>query len=64
MCSSVPLAKNDFMNMEDNYNLFKIICQSCNGFVTCKGRSAELNYTNFLHAGFSTIGLYTEDLDP
>ena len=50
--------------MEEDDNLFKITCQLCNGFVTCKGRSGELLYINFINYGLSTIGLYTEDIDP
>ena len=50
--------------MEEDDNLFKILCQRCNGFVTGKDRSGELLYITFIHAGFSTLGLYTEEIDP
>ena len=50
--------------MEEDDNKFKITCQCCNGFVTCKGRSGELIYITFLHYGLYSIGLYPEELDP
>ena len=50
--------------MEEDDNLLKIICQLGNGFVTCKVRSGELLYINFLHAGLYNIGLYPENVHP
>ena len=50
--------------MEDNDNLFKITCQRCSFFVTCKYRSGELLLTTFIHDGLSNIGLYPEFIDP
>ena len=50
--------------MEEYDNQFKITCQHFNGFLTCKVRSVELIYITFLHAGFSTLGIYTDELDP
>ena len=50
--------------MEEDYNQFKITYQWCNGFVTCKGMSVELIYITFLCGGFSTLGIYPEELDP
>ena len=49
--------------MEEDDTLLKIICQSCKGFVTCKGRSGEPLYMSFLHDGLSNISLYPEELD-
>ena len=62
MSSLVPLVKHYFLNMEEDINKLKITCQLCNGFVTCSGRGVELLYINFIHAGMSTIGLYTKDI--
>ena len=64
MSSLAPLVKHCFLTMEEVDNHFKIACQSCNGFVTCKGSSGELLYINFIHDGLSTLGLYLEVLDP
>ena len=64
MRSFVPLVKHYFVTMEDDENQFKITCQHCNGFVTYSGRSGELLYINFIHAGFSTIGIHPKDIDP
>ena len=50
--------------MEEDDNQFKITCQRCNAFVTCKGRNGELLYINFLCGVFSTLGLYPEYIDP
>ena len=50
--------------MEEDDNQFKITCQWCNGFVKCSGRSVELLSVTFIHAGFFTLGIYTENLDP
>ena len=50
--------------MEEDDTLFKIFCQRCNSFVTCKGSSGELLYIAFLHDLLSTIALYPEELDP
>ena len=47
-----------------NDNQLRITFQSCNGFVTCSGRSGELLYITFLRSGMSTIGLYPEYLVP
>ena len=63
MRSLVPLIKHYFVTMEEDNNLFKIICQHCNGFVTCKVSSVELLYITFLHAGLSTLGIYPENID-
>ena len=49
--------------MKEDDNIFKIICQSCNGFVTCKGRIGELIYITFLHDGLTNLGLYPEEID-
>ena len=64
MRSLVPLVKHYFVTMEEDYNLFKITCQCCNGFVTCKGSSVELICITFLHDRFYTLVLYPEYLDP
>ena len=64
MCSLVALVKHCFLTMEEDDTLFKITCQCCNGFLTCKGRSAELIYITFLRSESYTIVLYPEDLDP
>ena len=64
MGSLVPLVKQYCVTMEEDDNKFKITCQCCNGFVTCSGMSGELIYITFLRDGFSTIGLYPEDIDP
>ena len=64
MLSLVPLVKHYFVTMEEDDTLFKITCQRCNGFVTCKGRIGKLLYITFMHAGFSTFVIYPEDLDP
>ena len=39
MCLLVPLVEHYFGTMEEYTNPFKISCQRCSGFVTCKGRS-------------------------
>ena len=49
--------------MEDDDALFKITCQYCNVFVTCKGSSGELIYITFLHSGLYTRALYPEYID-
>ena len=64
MCSLVPLVKHYFVTMEKDDNLLKNTCQPFKGFLTCKGRSGELPYINFLHTGLSTLGLYPEELNP
>ena len=58
MPSLVPPIKHYNVNMVEYYNQFKITCQRFNGFVTCSGRSGELLYVTFLHAGMSTLVLY------
>ena len=50
--------------MEEDDNQIKITCKLCNGFVTFKVRSAEILYITFIHAGLSTLGLYTEEIHP
>ena len=50
--------------MEEHDTVLKITCQICNDFVTCKGRSRELLYTNFIHSGWSSFVIYTEEFDP
>ena len=52
------------MTMEEDDNQFKITCQSCIYFVIFKGRSRELLYITFIHAGLYTLGPYPEDIDP
>ena len=47
--------------MEEDNNKLKIAFQRCNGFVTCSGRSVELIYITFIHAGMYTLGLYPEE---
>ena len=64
MRSLFPLVKNYFVTMEEDDTLFKITCQHCNGYVTCKIMSVELLCTTFIHAGLSTILMYPEELDP
>ena len=64
LCSFVTRVKHCFVNMEKDGNQLKITCQWCNGFTTCKGRSGELLYINFLCAEFSTIGPYPEEIGP
>ena len=64
MRSLEPLAKHYFVTMEEDYNQLKITCQRCNGFVICSGRSEELLYINFIHAGFFTLGLHPKYLFP
>ena len=64
MHSLVPLVKHYFVTMEEDDNQFKITCQFCNGFVTCKGSSGELIYITFLRAGLTVLGQYPEGLDP
>ena len=64
MHSLVPLVKHYFVTLEKDDNLLKITCQCSNGFVTCKGRSGEMLYINFLHAEFYTLVIYPEDIDP
>ena len=56
--SLAPLVKQYFVNVEEDDNLFKITCQRCNGFVTCKYKSGKLLYVTFLHAVLCTLGLY------
>ena len=60
----MPLVKNYYLNMEEDDNQLEINCQNCNSFVTCKGRSVELFYVNFLYDIFSKLGRYTKGLDP
>ena len=50
--------------MEEDNNQLKISCQCCNGFVTYSGSSVILLYITFIRSGFSTLGLYPEELDP
>ena len=50
--------------MEEDNNQLKITCQPCNSFVTCSGKSGEILYNTFFHAGVSTLGIYPEELDP
>ena len=64
MRSLVPLVKHYLVTMQENDNKLKIICQCCNGFVTCKVSNVELLYITFLHAGWSTLGIYPENIDP
>ena len=49
--------------MEEDDNQFKITYQRFNGFVTCKVRSGEMLYINFLRDELFTLGLYPEELD-
>ena len=63
MRSLLLLVKHFVVSIEDDDNQLKIACQHCNGFGSCKVRSGELLYTNFIHAGLSTIELYPEDID-
>ena len=58
------LVEHYFVNTEDNVNQLKITFQHLNDFVTYKESRGELLYITFLHAGFSTLGLYREELDP
>ena len=62
--SLVPLTNHYFITMEEDNNQFKITCQNCNDFVTCKDRRSELLYITFLHYVLSTFELYIEYLDP
>ena len=48
--------------MEEDDNQLEFICQLYNGFVTSSGRSRELLYITFLHAGIYTLGIYPEEL--
>ena len=50
--------------MEEDDNQFKITCQPCNGFVTCKCRSGKLLYINFIGAILFNMGPYSEELNP
>ena len=50
--------------MEEDDNIFKITCQSYNGFVTCKVRIVEMLYIPFIHYRLCTIALYPKDIDP
>ena len=52
------------MTIDEDTNKLIITCKKFNGFEKCKGRSVELLYITFIHAGLSTTGIYPEDLDP
>ena len=56
--------KTFFVTMEEDDNQFKITCQPCNGFVTCKCRSGKLLYINFIGAILFNMGPYSEELNP
>ena len=62
LCSIVLLVKHYFVTMEEDDNKFKINCQWCNGFETCKGIIGELVYITFLHSRLSNLGRYPEEL--
>ena len=62
MSSLVALVKHYFVTMEEDDNKLRITHQHCNGFVTCSGRSVELIYTTFIHAGMYTLGLYPDEI--
>ena len=63
-CSFVTLVKYYHVTYVDDDNKpFKINCQICNDFLTCAGKSGDILYIAFLHAGMSTIGIYPEDIN-
>ena len=62
LCYLVPLVKQYFVTVEEVYNQFKIACQYCSYFLTCKGCCVELLYITFLRAVFSTLGLFPGDI--
>ena len=48
--------------LDDDNKPFKIICQRCNRFVRCAGKSGELLYINFIHEVMPTLELYPEGI--
>ena len=60
----MPLVKYYSVTIEEYYNIFKIIYQRYNLFLTCKGCNGEIIYITFIHDVFSTLGLNPEELDP
>ena len=51
-----PLVKNYHVSyVDDDDKPLNFTCQHCNGFVRCAGKSDELLYINFFHAGMSTL---------
>ena len=49
--------------VDDDDKPLKIHCSHCNRYIKISGRSGEILYVNFLHAGMTNIGLYPKYLD-
>ena len=62
ICSLVLFLKHYFVIMEEGGKKLKIICQCCNGFVSCSGMNGELLYINLFHAELSALWLYSGEL--
>ena len=64
LSSLATLLKNYFLTMEEEDSKLKLTCQHYNDFVKWYGKSVELIYITFIHAGIYTLGIYPEELVP
>ena len=63
MCLFIIFSKLYFFTVKNDDSSFKIICQRCNCFVTCKGSSGEMLHIIFIYAVLSTLRLYPGEFD-
>ena len=52
--------KTPHVALNENDKPIKITCKICNRYIRFSGKSGELIYINFIHAGMYTIGIYPE----